>query len=202
MEAIEDISDQEQVQAEARAATNEVDRLTRRLEQVLALARSDAGEAPFEQNDASAIVRERVEAAQGMFGERGVVLDSRVSDGVVAPAPTGVLARIVDELLGNALQYARGRVEVTLTEDDRMAVLTVSDDGPGVPVDERDAVFERFRRGRASVPGGSGLGLALVRESVVGLGGSARADESRMGGLAVVVRIPRSDAAVDARLLN
>ena len=47
-------------------------------------------------------------------------------------------------------------------------------------------MFERFTRGKTSVPGGSGLGLALVRESVVGLGGSAQASESRWGGLSVV----------------
>ena len=65
-----------------------------------------------------------------------------------------------------------------------------------MPVDEREAVFDRFTRGSASVPGGSGLGLALVRESVSGLGGSARATESRWGGLTVTVRMPMADEPV------
>jgi signal transduction histidine kinase len=193
LEAIEDISDQDQVKAEARAATSEVDRLNRRIEQVLALARSDAGAAPIAAQDASVIVRERLDAASAMFAESDVELTSTLTPGVLVTAPTGVVARVVDELLGNALQYARTRVHVDLRALDRMAVLAVSDDGPGVPVDERDAVFERFARGSTSVPGGSGLGLALVRESVAGLGGGAQALESAWGGLTVSVRMPMAD---------
>jgi two-component system sensor histidine kinase TctE len=104
-----------------------------------------------------------------------------------------VLARIIDELLGNALNYAKTRVHVALSKTQREATLSVSDDGPGVPRAEREAVFDRFTRGSTSVPGGSGLGLALVRESIAGLGGSARAGESRWGGLDVTVRMPASD---------
>ena len=190
LEAIEDISDQEQVKTEAQAATAEVDRLTRRIEQVLALARSDAGAAPIAAQDASAIVRDRIDAASAMFSEAGIELTSSLETDVHVAAPTGVIARVIDELLGNALQYARTRVHVDLHAVDSGGVLSVSDDGPGLPPDERDAVFQRFARGSASVPGGSGLGLALVRESVVALGGSARAQESRWGGLTVMVRFP------------
>lgn len=196
LEAIEDSSDQEQVKTEAQAATAEVDRLTRRIEQVLALARSDAGAAPIAAQDASTIVRDRIEAANGMFVEAGVELTSSLAPGVLVTAPTGVMARVVDELLGNALQYAKARVHVDLRAVDRTAVLSVSDDGPGVPAGEREAVFDRFTRGTTSVPGGSGLGLALVRESVAGLGGSARASESRWGGLIVMVRMPMADEPV------
>ncbi|MCX6432149.1 MAG: ATP-binding protein [Actinobacteria bacterium] len=190
LEAIEDISSQEAVQVEARAATAEVDRLARRIEQVLALARSDAGAAPFAAQAASVIVGGRLEAAAAMFDERGIGLTSDLADGVFVAAPAGVIARLIDELLGNALEYARTRVMVDLRAVDGQAELAVSDDGPGLPVAEREAVFVRFTRGAASVPGGSGLGLALVRESVIGLGGSAHATESHWGGLSVVVRMP------------
>lgn len=190
LEAIEDISDQEQVKSEARAATSEVDRLNRRIEQVLALARSDAGEAAIAPQDIAAIAQERAEAATAMFAETGIELTTTIETDVRVAAPSGVVARIVDELLGNALQYARSRVHLDLQQTDSGGVLAVSDDGPGLPPDEREAVFERFTRGSASVPGGSGLGLALVRESVVALGGSARAQESRWGGLTVMVRFP------------
>lgn len=192
LEAIEDISDDRRVQAEAAAATAEVDRLSRRIDQVLALARSDAGVAPFEPQNASQVVIERIAAATPMFAERDVLLTSSVDDDVLVAAPTGVLARVIDELLGNALQYAKGRVHVTLRRTEGEATLSVADDGPGVPKNERDAVFDRFTRGSTSVPGGSGLGLALVRESVSGLGGTARATESRWGGLDVSVRMPSS----------
>jgi signal transduction histidine kinase len=194
LEAIEDITTDEQVAAEARAATAEVDRLGRRIEQVLELARSDAGSAPMGTRNASDAVRERLEAAAGLFDEREIELTSAVDDGVFVMAPVGLVGRLADELLGNAMQYARTRVHVELRAVDRSARLSVSDDGPGVPAGEREAVFERFTRGSTSVPGGSGLGLALVRESVAALGGSARAEESPWGGLSVVVRIPVADA--------
>jgi len=195
LEAIEDISEDARVQTEARAATREVDRLTHRIDQVLALSRSDAGVAPFESQDASHVVRERLAAALPLFEEKEIELTSAIDDGVYIAAPTGVVARIIDELLGNALQYAKGCVHVTVRQAQREAVLSVADDGPGVPRAEREAVFQRFTRGSTSVPGGSGLGLALVRESVAGLGGSARAEESRWGGLDVTVRVPASDPA-------
>ena len=190
LEAIEDISEDRYVQSEARAATMEVDRLNRRIDQVLALARSDAGVAPFEPQDASVAVQDRVAAATAMFAERDVALTSSIDPGVLVAAPSGVIARIIDELLGNALQYAKARVHVTLRLAQHDAFLSVADDGPGVPREEREAVFDRFTRGSTSVPGGSGLGLALVRESVAGLGGSASAAESRWGGLEVSVRMP------------
>lgn len=197
LEAIEDITDDDRVAAEARAATTEVDRLARRIEQVLALARSDAGVAPFEPQNTTGVVGERLDAATAMFEERGIVLTSSLAPDVLVAAPSGIVARIVDELLGNALQYARTAVHVELRGDARQAILSVSDDGPGVPVTEREAIFDRFSRGSASVPGGSGLGLALVRESVVGSGGSAEALASSAGGLEIVVRIPTTDPRHD-----
>ena len=196
LEAIEDITDDEQVRSEAQAATSEVDRLNRRIEQVLALARSDAGIEPFASQDASVILADRLAAASGMFAERGVELTDVLDPHVSVAAPTGVLARVIDELLGNALQYAKARVHVELRRSGRSAELSVADDGPGVPAEERELVFDRFSRGKGSAPGGSGLGLALVRESVTGLGGSASASESRWGGLDVVVRIPLADPEV------
>lgn len=193
LEAIEDTSSEDPVRREARAATAEVDRLARRIEQVLALARSDAGSSPAELQDASRILANRVDVATAMFDERGVELSAQLAEGVLVAAPPGVVSRLIDELLGNALSYAAGRVHVDLRREGRSAVLSVADDGPGVPPAEREAIFDRFTRGATSVPGGSGLGLALVRESVAGIGGSTEATEAQWGGLKVTVRIPLAD---------
>jgi signal transduction histidine kinase len=105
----------------------------------------------------------------------------------------GTVAKITDELLGNAMSYARTRIHVTLRREDRDVVLTVGDDGPGLAVEEREAVFQRFTRGSAAVPGGSGLGLALVQESARAAGGDATADQSSLGGLEVRVTFPAAD---------
>ncbi|MDI1288421.1 MAG: ATP-binding protein [bacterium] len=196
LEAIEDISTDVVVRDEARAATAEVDRLARRIEQVLALARTDAGQEPTDIQDISLVLADRVDAASGMFDERGIGLTSDLEPGLVVRAASGVVARVIDELLGNALDYARTRVVVSARRSGGSVVLSVADDGPGIPVAEREAVFERFTRGSESVLGGSGLGLALVSESIGGLGGttiavSAGSIDAAFGtGLCIVITMP------------
>ncbi|MDP1876803.1 MAG: HAMP domain-containing sensor histidine kinase [Actinomycetota bacterium] len=190
LEAIEDTAQDAALRAEAQAATAEVDRLSHRIDQVLALARSDAGQSPLEVQDAAAVVRARVDAAGPMFDERGITLSVDAVGPARVLAPAGVVARIVDELMGNAIAYARTRVDVKLHRAGPMVVLAVSDDGPGVAASELDRVFERFTRATTAVPGGSGLGLALVRESVRAIGGEAVAGKSSLGGLSVTVQVP------------
>ena len=80
-----------------------------------------------------------------------------------------LLDRVVRNLAENAARHAGGLVAFSLTEDGPGAVLSVSDDGPGIPVDQREAVFERFHRldaGRGRSSGGTGLGLAIARRIV------------------------------------
>jgi signal transduction histidine kinase len=191
LEAIEDITDQPDVAREARAATAEVDRLTHRIEQVLELARSDASAVPVVAQDLSAIVAERMDAAAVIADERGVLLTGDIKPGVTVDAPRGSMARVVDELIGNALAYARSAIDLRLAVESGYTVLSVSDDGPGVPDSEREAVLERFHRGAGSVAGGSGLGLALVKETVTSLGGSVRVERSPAGGARFVLDVPR-----------
>ncbi len=84
-----------------------------------------------------------------------------------------MLREMIVNLVDNALRYSStgGSVTVRLAAVDGEAVLTVADDGPGIPVDERDHVFERFYRIAGSTEEGSGLGLAIVREVVENAGG-------------------------------
>ncbi|CAB4625354.1 unannotated protein [freshwater metagenome] len=185
LEAIEDISTDEAIRAEAQKATAEVDRLTHRIDQVLALARTDAGDTLRGRCDASEVIAERVDQASMTATECGLVLELQLNAEVIAAVTAPSLARVVDELLGNAFEYARNSVRVTLTAVEGFAVLTVEDDGLGLPVIEHEVVFNRFVRGAAAVAGGSGLGLALVRETARACGGDAVAITSVLGGLAV-----------------
>ena len=190
LEAIEETTSQADVRKQAMAATAEVDRLTRRIEQVLALARSDARTGLVETTDATAVARDRVSQAELIADERGLTLDASIESGIVVSCGVGTFARVLDELLSNAYSYASSRIRVELRSGRDAVRLTVEDDGPGIAEVEREAVFDRFVRGAGSAPGGSGLGLALVREAARGAGGDAVASRSTFGGLRVDVSWP------------
>ncbi|WP_412148635.1 sensor histidine kinase [Curtobacterium flaccumfaciens] len=140
-----------------------------------ARARSTAGDAPARDGDAPAV---RVDGSA--ISAARVLGDERV------------LAGVVRNLVDNAVRHASTRVAVSLTEHDGSAVLTVDDDGIGVPEDERERVFERFVRldeARSRDAGGAGLGLAIVRDAVRAHGGDTTVVTSPLGGARFVVRI-------------
>lgn len=96
-----------------------------------------------------------------------------------------LMERVLDNLLNNALCYAHEAVRITLEVQPPRTILTVEDDGPGIPVEERDRIFEPFVRldpSRDRATGGCGLGLAIVRSVATAMGGDVSAEESRLGG--------------------
>jgi signal transduction histidine kinase len=102
-------------------------------------------------------------------------VDTTGVSGAQVDANADQLVRAVRNLLDNAARHARSAVTVTLHETEANVVLTVADDGPGIPVEQHDQVFERFTRlddARARDSGGTGLGLAITREVVVAHGGT------------------------------
>jgi signal transduction histidine kinase len=107
------------------------------------------------------------------------------------------LRRVVANLLDNAVRHARSRVIASASKQGPWVVVTVVDDGPGIPAAERDRVFERFTRlddGRGRHDGGAGLGLAIVRELVRRQRGTVTltdaSPDSPEPGLRVQVRLP------------
>jgi signal transduction histidine kinase len=103
------------------------------------------------------------------------------------------LTRVVRNLLDNAARHADTRVAVGLTTDGTEVELTVDDDGPGIPVDDRLRVFDRFTRlddGRARDAGGLGLGLSMVKTIAEQHGGTVTIDDAPIGGARVCVRLP------------
>ncbi len=121
-----------------------------------------------------------------------VTVDTSAVSGAPVRGHWEDLARVVRNLLENAVRYARSRVTVSLGVEGGWAVLTVDDDGPGIPPDERDRVFERFARldsARSRQLGGTGLGLAIAREVVVDHHGTITVADWQ-GGARLVVRLP------------
>jgi signal transduction histidine kinase len=104
------------------------------------------------------------------------------------------LSRVMSNLVDNALRYAVGMVELSVRQDGQWAVVSVSDDGPGIPESDRERIWERFARlddDRSRASGGSGLGLAIVRELAAAHGGTVSVTSRRPGpGTTFLVRLP------------
>ncbi|MFS0865928.1 ATP-binding protein [Microbacterium sp. 179-B 1A2 NHS] len=123
----------------------------------------------------------------------GVTVDGSGIGPVRVRGDGRLLGRIVRNLADNAARHARSRVAIGVSETAGRAVLTVDDDGSGIPAGERERVFERFVRldeGRARDAGGSGLGLAIVSAVVVASGGTVTAGDSPLGGARFTVTLP------------
>ena len=103
------------------------------------------------------------------------------------------LRRMVRNVGENAVRHASSRVDVTLVERGEEVVLTIDDDGPGIPATERARVLQRFVRldeARSRDEGGSGLGLSIVDEVVRAHGGSMSIEQSPLGGARIVITLP------------
>ncbi|HQY33380.1 MAG TPA: ATP-binding protein, partial [Actinotalea sp.] len=108
------------------------------------------------------------------------------------------LARVVRNLVDNAVRHAASRVQVHVAD----GCVGVDDDGAGVTAADRERVFERFVRlddARERESGGSGLGLAIAREIAREHGGDVVLGTSPLGGLAATLRLPPPDGAEAAR---
>jgi signal transduction histidine kinase len=173
---------------------DESDRLGQLIDDLLALALLDEGSASADnaEVDLDDLVRTEVQRqrAAGRAVELGSVTPAKVRGDM------RMLERAIRNLIDNAVRHARSRVQVGVeVRDDggTTAVLSVDDDGPGIPNGDRERVFERFARldeGRARDAGGSGLGLAVVRAVAERHRGTAVAGTGLLGGAHLEVRLP------------
>jgi signal transduction histidine kinase len=169
-------------------------RLARLAEDLLVLARLDEYQvraAPGQPVDLAALVTEEAERSAG----GRVPVTARAAGPCVVTGEVEGLRRMLRNLIENALRYAKSGVEVAARREAGEAVLTVSDDGPGIPPADRERAFDRFvrlddaRSRDEAESGGAGLGLAIVRAIARTHGGSAYL-EGAAPGLRAVVRLP------------
>ncbi|MEO5579698.1 MAG: HAMP domain-containing sensor histidine kinase, partial [Gemmatimonadaceae bacterium] len=176
----------------------EAQRLTYLVENVLSFARAEHGRSRVV---AEPVAMDReigtaIDAFAPLARARRARLESVVARGLVARVDPRALRQIVLNLLDNAVKYGPlgQTVTVELAGTDQRVSIAVSDEGPGVPREERERIFDpyyRLGRETESAAGGSGIGLSIVSELVHLHGGSTRVEDASGGGARFVVEFPR-----------
>jgi two-component system, OmpR family, osmolarity sensor histidine kinase EnvZ len=175
----------EQPGAEAMRA--DVEEMSRMLEDYLAFAKGDSGEAS-EVIDIRGLLEEVAESTR----RNGEPVPIRFSGDPQVQVRPLALRRCLANLIGNAAKHAE-RVEIAARQENGWLTVEIDDDGPGIPEEEREAVFRPFYRldhGRNVDAGGTGLGLAIARDIARSHGGDIRLSESPLGGLQASLTIP------------
>ena len=171
----------------------DVERLEHLTDDLLLLALLDSSSSPTRQPvNVSDIVREEMR----LIRRTDVTVSAEGLDvAAIVSGNADQLRRMARNLVHNAEQHARDCIAVKVSSADGVVRLVVSDDGPGIPTDQRSAVFERFVRldtARTRDIGGTGLGLAIVADVVVNHHGNVAVSDGDLGGATFVVDIPEA----------
>ncbi len=174
-------------------------RLGRLVTQLLDLSRLEAGEQPFDMRPFA--LRDVLESAARearLHAPDDIVFSIEAPAGLQADGDPERIHQVVMNLVDNAVRYSPRPGHVALrafSAADHTIVLEVDDEGPGIPSEERERVFERFYRGdgrRGADGGGAGLGLAIARWIVDLHGGAIRAEQREPHGAHIVVTLPEA----------
>ncbi len=172
----------------------ESDRLLGVFTALLSIARLESGSKheQFQKIDISATVSDLAELYEPSAIDAGLPFDTKIEPEIIATANRTLLSQAVANLIENALRYGLDRIQITLRSGSDYCEISVADEGPGVPEDKRDVVFERFARLDSSrTSSGSGLGLSLVRAIATSHGGSVTLSDNHPG-LRATITLPIS----------
>lgn len=172
-------------------------RLASATTQLLMLSREDAGVAPASRNPVAlkAVLVDAVESVRPLANAKQLDLVANVDDDAMVAADPERLRQVFHNLIDNAIKYtpSAGRVAVSLVRRDSDAVVTVEDNGIGIPPEHLPHVFDRFYRVNketASDNGGAGLGLSIVKSIVSSLGGRVELESTPGAGSSFHVYLP------------
>ena len=181
------------------------DRAARLVGQLLQLMRSDAvsDNALPVMLSLDGLVQDRLAMIEGLASARGIELELVCEDRVPVLGERESLVSMIDNLVNNAIKYSPSgsTVVVHVAHEGPHALLTVADQGPGIPAALRERVFDRFFRNPDQTQSGSGLGLAIVKSVVDRHGGEVTLGETAEGGLLVTVRLPLAMAEAPQPML-
>ena len=126
--------------------------------------------------DAAGLLRQLLAQQMPSFLARRMDLSLEAPDVLDWPLEVAAFQSVAGNLIDNSLLYGQsgGRIVVSLHGRDTVLILSIADDGPGIPEHQRERIFDRFYRGRADDTPGSGLGLAIVRQAAARTGGAVR----------------------------
>jgi Na+/proline symporter/nitrogen-specific signal transduction histidine kinase len=196
--------EQQQRQEFLRIIVTESERLTRLINDMLDLAKIEAGKLEWHMQPVSAseVAREAAAAMGQLFRDRRVKLEVKLTDALSTTiADRDRLFQVIVNLLSNAVKFSPGDVglvALTVENETDGVRLSVADNGPGVAPNQREAIFERFRQvgdTLTSKPEGSGLGLAISRMIIEHFGGRTWVEDGPGGGAIFRVWLPRQPAA-------
>ena len=194
--ALQDAQDPAEARAALADCVNECDRVLHLLEALLDISAAEAGALKLNRDRLD--VRALAERAVDLYRE--VAEEKRITLALEEPAQAEIdgdairLGQAINNLLDNALKYtpAGGHVALAIRAETNAIVITVTDNGPGVPSGEREAIFRRLYRGDASRSRrGLGLGLSLVKAIAEAHGGTVAIDDRRSGGARFTMRLRR-----------
>lgn len=179
------------VAAELAGAQDEIGRLSRLVNGLLAVARAEHSTAAQVTVGVDTVIRNRVAAWRPAADEQHVTVTAAELEPVQARIADGQLEQILDNLLANALDALEpgGVILISARAVADRARVTVADNGPGMSAERKRLAFRRFA---TNTPGGTGLGLAIVHRLVVSNGGTAELADTSGGGLTVIIELPAS----------
>ncbi|HUH69654.1 MAG TPA: HAMP domain-containing sensor histidine kinase [Mycobacterium sp.] len=170
----------------------EAQRMHTLIEDLLLLARADEQSLVLRKEEMALDDLAEVEAARARR-EAGCTVHTDICPTRLIADPAA-MSRVIRNLVDNAVRHANSRIAIEVSSQNGTAILTISDDGPGIAPAERTRVFERFVRldsDRSRSGGGAGLGLAIVAEVVAAHGGTVTIDDRPGGGTKMIVALPQ-----------
>ena len=178
---------------------SEAERLSRITEDLLRLTRLDSNQVdPPEVVEVAPVLEQVMRMMSLLAQEKGTELTCQTGGDCRVLATKGEVHQVIYNLTDNAVKYSgsHGSVRVELRRDGNDVVLTVADNGPGIPEEDLPRVFERFYRvdkARSRAAGGTGLGLSIVQDTVTKRGGTVSAANRPEGGAVFTVRWPATE---------
>lgn len=179
--------------------SDEVDRLTRIVERLLTLTRLDNGNSDLklEETDIKSMLNQIVKKLSSIAQAKDIILytDYSYNANEALLIDYDKIYEALYNIIDNAIKYSPegGYVHVDVHSDSGNMIIMIEDNGPGIPEEERERIFERFYRlddSRARDTGGTGLGLSITKEAILMHGGSVEVQQAASGGSIFIVKLP------------